>query len=117
MTSKEIAKIAYNAIDDKKGIDISVIDISEISILADYFIIAGGSNINQIKAIADNVMEELGKAGLHAKNVEGYSNANWILMDYNDVIIHIFNQDDRLFYDLERIWRDGKDIKVSDLQE
>lgn len=117
MTSKEIAKIAYHAIDDKKGIDISVIDISEVSILADYFIIAGGNNINQIKAIADNVMEELGKSGLHAKNVEGYSNANWILMDYNDVIIHIFNQDDRLFYDLERIWRDGKDIKISDLQE
>lgn len=117
MTSKEIAKIAYNAIDDKKGIDISVIDISEVSILADYFIIAGGNNENQVKAIADNVMEELDKAGFNAKSMEGYNNANWILMDYNDVIIHIFNQDERLFYDLERIWRDGKSIRISDLQE
>ena len=101
MTSKEIAKIAYDAIDDKKGIDISIIDISEISILADYFIIAGGSNDNQVKAIADII--------------EGYNNANWILMDFTDVIIHIFNQDDRLFYDLERIWRDGSVVKISDL--
>lgn len=115
MTSKEIAKIAYDAIDDKKGIEISIIDISEISILADYFIIAGGSNENQVKAIADNVEEELGKAGLHAKNIEGYNNANWILMDFTDVIIHIFNQDDRLFYDLERIWRDGSVVKISEL--
>lgn len=115
MTSKEVAKIAYDAIDDKKGIDISIIDISEISILADYFIIAGGSNDNQVKAIADNIEEELAKAGLNAKNIEGYNNANWILMDFTDVIIHIFNQDDRLFYDLERIWRDGSVVKISDL--
>ena len=114
MTSKEMVKIAYNAIDDKKGMDISIIDISEISVLADYFIIAGGSNINQIKAIADNVVEQLGKE-VHPKSIEGYNNANWILMDYKDIVVHVFNQDDRLFYDLERIWRDGKTVNINEL--
>ena len=115
MTSKEMIKIAYNAIDDKKGMDISIIDISEISVLADYFIIAGGSNINQIKAIADNVVEQLGKEDVHPKSIEGYNYANWILMDYKDIVVHVFNQDDRLFYDLERIWRDGKTVNINEL--
>lgn len=115
MNSKEMAKIAFNALDDKKGIDITIIDISEISVIADYFIIAGGNNENQVKAMADAVDEELGKAGASSNHIEGYNSANWILMDYNDVIIHIFNQDDRLFYDLERIWRDGKEINISEL--
>ena len=112
MTSKELAKIAYNALDDKKGVNITIIDISEISIIADYFIIAGGTNENQVKALAGNVEDEiLQKAGLSPKHVEGYTNANWILIDYEDVIVHVFNEDDRLFYDLERIWRDGKNRK------
>jgi ribosome-associated protein len=115
MTSKEIAKIAYNALDDKKGIDISIIDITEISVIADYFIIAGGNNENQVQAMVDSVDEELSKEGIHANHIEGYRNANWVLMDYNDVIIHVFNQDDRLFYDLERIWRDGKEIDINSL--
>lgn len=116
MTSKELAKIAYNALDDKKGINISVIDISEISTLADYFIIAGGNNENQVKALADNVEEELYKSGeVTPKHIEGYDNANWILMDFNDIIIHIFNEEDRLFYDLERIWRDGKQVNIREL--
>ena len=115
MDSKKLAKIAYEALDDKKGIDITVIDISQISVLADYFIIAGGSNENQVKALADNVEEEFAKAEIAAKHIEGYNNANWILMDFNDVIIHIFNQDDRLFYDLERIWRDGKIVDINEL--
>ena len=106
MTSKELAKIAYNALDDKKGVNITIIDISEISIIADYFIIAGGTNENQVKALAGNVEDEFAKAGLSPKHVEGYTNANWIL---------IFNEDDRLFYDLERIWRDGKIVNVEEL--
>ena len=115
MTSKELAKIAYNALDDKKGINISVIDISEISVIADYFIVAGGNNENLVKALADNVEEELYKVGAAPKHIEGYDNANWILMDFNDIIIHIFNEEDRLFYDLERIWRDGKQVDFNEL--
>ena len=115
MTSKELAKIAYNALDDKKGVNITIIDISEISIIADYFIIAGGTNENQVKALAGNVEDEFAKTGRSPKHVEGYTNANWILIDYEDVIVHVFNEDDRLFYDLERIWRDGKIVNVEEL--
>lgn len=107
MDSREMAKIAVRALEDKKGEDIRIIDISKVSVLADYFIIANGANINQVQALADNVQEELFKNGVEAKNVEGYQSASWILMDFNDIIVHVFSQEDRLFYDLERIWRDG----------
>ena len=115
MTSRELAKIAVKALDDKKGEDIKVIDISEVSVLADYFIIAGGTNRSQIQAMADNVDEMLGKNGGMLKQIEGYDAGNWILLDFQDVIIHIFDKENRLFYDLERIWRDGKEIKTEDL--
>ena len=115
MTSKEIAKKAYDYLDDKKAVDIRIIDISKISIIADYFIIAGGTNVRQVKALADNVEEKLAKEEVIPKHIEGYSNAGWILMDYGDVIIHIFNQEDRLFYDLERIWTDGQVIERIEL--
>ena len=105
---KELVKMAYNALSDKKGGDIKIIDIHEVSVLADYFIIADGSNINQVQAMADHVQEVLARAGLECRQIEGYQNANWILLDYGDVIIHLFSREDRLFYDLERIWRDGK---------
>lgn len=107
MDTKETALLAVNALEDKKAEDIRIIDISEISTIADYFIIADGSNKSQIQAMADNVSEVLGRAGVNLKQMEGYQNANWILMDFQDVIIHIFDRENRLFYDLERIWRDG----------
>ncbi len=113
--SRQMAKIACSALDDKKAQNISVIDIEEVSVLADYFIIASGTNRNQVQALADNVEEELHKAGYEIRQSEGYGTANWILLDYGDVIIHIFDAENRLFYDLERIWRDGKTIKVEDL--
>ena len=115
MNSKEIAKNAFLYLDEKKAIDIKIIDISKISVIADYFIICGGSNSRQVKALAENVEEKLGKAGVIPRSTEGYQNANWILLDYQDVIIHIFNQEERLFYDLERIWSDGSFVQVSDL--
>ena len=87
-----------------------VIDISEVSVLADYFIIANGSSRPQIQALSDEVSEKMEKAGAVLKQVEGYEHAKWILLDFGDVIVHIFNQEDRLLYDLERIWRDGKQI-------
>lgn len=106
-----MVKIAVKALEDKKGEDIRVIDIQNVSILADYFIIASGSNASQVQAMADSVEEELYKAGHECRQVEGYNTANWILMDYNDIIVHVFSREDRLFYDLERIWRDGKQIE------
>lgn len=116
-TSKELAKIAYAALDEKKANDIKIIDISQISVLADYFIIASGSNRNQVQAMVDSVQEDLfKKAGVEAKQVEGYQSGNWILLDYADIIVHVFDEENRLFYDLERIWRDGQDIKIEDLK-
>lgn len=117
MNSKEIAKLAITALEDKKAEDIKVIDISEVSVIADYFIIANGTNRSQIQALSDNVEEMLGKAGVHLRQIEGYDNANWVLLDFQDVIIHVFDKENRLFYDLERIWRDGKLIEPTDLLE
>lgn len=113
--SKKMAQLAYKAIDDKKGEDIRIINIQGVSVIADYFIIASGNNTSQIQTIADNIAEELGRAGYDYRQIEGYQSANWILMDYNDIIVHIFNKEDRLFYDLERIWRDGKSISIEEL--
>ena len=116
MNTKEIALLAIDALEDKKAEDIRIIDISEISTIADYFIIADGSNKSQIQAMADNVSERLGRAGVTVRQIEGYQNANWILMDFQDIIIHIFDRENRLFYDLERIWRDGVLIEKETLK-
>lgn len=115
LTSREIALAAIEALEDKKGEDIRIIDISEVSILADYFIIASGNNRNQVQALCDNVEEKLGRMGVIQKQIEGYDNGNWILVDYRDIVIHIFDKENRLFYDLERIWRDGKFIEKENL--
>ncbi len=116
MSAKELAKTAYQALKEKKGNEITVIDISGISILADYFIIASGSNENHVHALADSVQEEMQKKGAVLKHMEGYQNANWILLDFQDVIVHVQSEEDRLFYDLERIWRDGRVISPEEWQ-
>ena len=110
-----MAKLAIEALEDKKAEDIKVIDISEVSVIADYFIIAGGSNRSQIQALCDNVDEKLGRAGYPAKQTEGYDTANWVLLDFGDIIVHIFDKENRLLYDLERIWRDGKQVAPESL--
>lgn len=116
-TEKMMAQIACKAIDDKKGQDIKVIDIHTVSVIADYFVIASGTNSNQVQAIVDNVEEQLGRAGFEAKQIEGNRNSSWILMDYGDVIVHVFDEENRLFYDLERIWRDGKVLDINEFLE
>lgn len=110
--SLETAKLAIAALEDKKAEDIRVIDISEVSVIADYFIIAGGNNRSQIQALCDHVEQTLGRAGARVKQIEGYDTANWILLDFGDVIVHIFDRENRLLYDLERIWRDGKRVSL-----
>lgn len=115
--AKEMARIAYDALSDKKGEDIKIIDITGVSVLADYFIIANGNSDSQVNALVDNVEEDLHKAGYHLKQREGRANSSWILLDFGDIIVHVFDKDNRLFYDLERIWKDGKDITVEELSE
>ena len=112
---KEMAKIAYNALDEKKGEDIKIIDISEISIMADYFVVASGSSTTQIQALVKNVEENLHKAGCVMKRMEGDRNSSCVLLDFGDVVVHVFNREDRLFYDLERIWSDGKIVEPENL--
>ncbi|MCH4279174.1 MULTISPECIES: ribosome silencing factor [Clostridia] len=113
--ARKMVKIAYQALDEKKGEDIKIINLEGISVLADYFIIANGTNSSQVQALVDNVEEELHKAGYSLKQREGYSNGNWVLLDFGDLIVHIFDRENRLFYDLERIWRDGKEITFDEL--
>lgn len=113
--AKKMVKTAYQALDEKKGEDIKIINLEGISVLADYFIIVNGTNSSQVQALVDNVEEELHKAGYSLKQREGYSNGNWVLLDFGDIIVHIFDRENRLFYDLERIWRDGKEITFDEL--
>ena len=113
-TEKQMAQLVCRALDEKKGRDIKVIDIHDVSVIADYFVIASGSNQNQVHAMVDNVEEQLGRAGFEPKQVEGVRNSSWILMDYGDVIVHVFDEENRLFYDLERIWRDGKTLDMEE---
>lgn len=115
MTAKEMIKVAYEALEDKKGEDIRIIEISEISTIADYFIIANGTNTSQVSALVDSVDEKLGKLGIQPKRVEGARSLSWVLMDYGDIIVHVFMKEDRLFYDLERIWKDGKFVEMEEL--
>ena len=113
-SGKEMAKLACKALEDKKGKDIKVIDIHKVSVIGDYFVLASGTNQNQVQAMVDNVEEQLGRAGYEAKQIEGTKNSSWILMDYGDLIVHVFDEENRLFYDLERIWRDGKILDVKE---
>ena len=109
----KILNTIYNAIDDKKGVITRILDISAITTISDYFIVTSGNNYNQVRAIADNVEEELlKKHGMRPERVEGYNNGEWILLDYIDYVIHVFDREQRLFYDIERIWSDGKEIEV-----
>lgn len=113
--SKLMAKLAYKALDDKKGEDIKIIDISKISVLADYFIIANGTNDSQVRALVEAVEEALEKEGFEVKQREGYGLGSWVLLDFGEIIVHVFDRENRLFYDLERIWRDGKNVTIEEL--
>lgn len=116
-TSREMARIAYDALEEKKAEDIRVLSIEKVSVIADYFLIASGTNRNQVQALAESVEEALYKAGYEVRQKEGVQSANWILMDYGDIIVHIFDRENRLFYDLERIWVDGETISIDQLRE
>ena len=110
MTTNELLACAVTAMEDKKGTEISVIDISKVSVVAVYFILVSGTNQKQTQAIADEIEEKLAKHEVFPRQKEGYNSGTWILLDYQDVVIHIFNGEDRRFYNLERIWADGVNV-------
>ena len=112
--SKKMTKLAIAALEDKKANDVRVIDIAGVSVIADYFVIADAENNNQLQAIADNVEEQMMKNGNHCR-IEGKSESGWVLLDFGDIIVHIFNKEDRLFYDLERLWRDAISVSKEQL--
>ncbi len=105
---KELVDICKNVIEDKKGTDIKVLNLEGLSPIADYFILANGSNQNQLHAMSDEILEKLNKAKVNPKHIEGYQAGNWILMDYGDFMVHLFMPEAREFYNLDRIWKDAK---------
>ena len=117
MTQLELARTIVKVIDEKKGEDIKLLDIHAHTTIGDYFIIATGQNVPQVKAIADAVDEKLSALGLEARSFEGYQTADWILMDYGTIIVHLFRGEIREFYSLERLWRDAPEVDISDIVE
>ena len=113
MTAREIAALAVQALEDKKAGDIKVLDISKVSTLGDYFVLCEGTSTTQVKALSDYVEEELGREGQEPRRIEGYAASNWILMDYGAVVVHIFQAETRTFYDLERLWKDGRQLEAA----
>lgn len=104
---------AVRAAEEKQARNIRVLDLREVTSFADYFVIASGANSRQIQAIADEIHLRLKKLGEMPNSMEGYDNADWILMDYGDYLIHIFSEKARLYYDLERLWRDAKTVEFA----
>ncbi len=103
-----MASLAAGAAMDKKALDIRILDIGEVSVLADYFVICSGASYIQVKSIADGIKEELQKAGYELGHVEGYREGKWILLDYRDIVVHVFHSREREFYNLEKLWGDAK---------
>jgi ribosome-associated protein len=103
---------ALHAAGEKKAIEPVVLDLREIASFTDYFVIVSGANERQVQAISDEIYETLKKAGHSAARVEGYKTAEWILLDYGDFVVHVFEQKARKFYDLERLWRESKRVEL-----
>jgi len=104
--------MALNAVAEKKALDVVVLDLREIASFTDFFVLTTGANERQVQAISDEVYETLKKSGSTAARVEGYKTAEWILLDYGDFIVHVFEQKARQFYDLERLWRESKRVQL-----
>ena len=115
MDSKKIMETVVKSMDSKKAVDIKVLDISSVTTMADYFVICQGGSNTQMKAIADEVEEKLSQMGVKPFGREGMSTAYWILMDYSDVIVHIFSSESRSFYSIENLWSDAEDVDISGL--
>lgn len=105
-------KLALHAISDKKALDTVVLDLREIASFTDYFVITSGMNERQVQAVADEVSEKLKRAGSPVARIEGHKTAEWILLDYGDFVVHVFDDKSRKFYDLERLWREAKRVAL-----
>jgi ribosome-associated protein len=108
----ELARMAADAAADKKATDVVMLDIAGLSVIADYFIICSGNSNTQVQAIAKNVKEKMEKQGYHIKAMEGYDEARWVLLDFGDIVVHIFRHEEREFYNLERVWGDAPQMSI-----
>jgi ribosome-associated protein len=113
ITPKEMAELAVKALDSKKARDIKLLKTTDITVLADYFIICTAGSATQIKTLSDEVDRVLTEQGEPSIRVEGYRNGGWVLVDFGCLIVHIFLQEIREFYDLERLWSDAEDVDIS----
>ena len=112
MTAREKAILVAKALDDKKAQDIKVLDIGSLTSIGDYFVIASGTSVPQVKALCDEVDEKLSAQGEEPRRREGYQTAAWVLLDYSDVVVHLFLKDTREFYGLERLWADAVELEI-----
>ncbi|MDO4477700.1 MAG: ribosome silencing factor [Lachnospiraceae bacterium] len=108
--SLKLVEIIFRALDEKKASDIKILDIEKVTPIADYFVIASGSNENQVQAMMDNVDEKMSRSGYEMNHLEGFHRGGWVLLDYGNVVVHIFDEESRAFYDLDRIWKDGEEV-------
>ena len=108
----EKVKVIADALDDKKGKRIKALEVGKLTSISDYFVIASGGSASQVKALADNVCEKMSEKGFEFAHMEGYNVATWILIDYSDVVVHIFLDETREFYDIERLWTDADEVKL-----
>ena len=115
MTTQEKLEKIVQTLDKKKAEDIRVIGITNLTIIADYFIIATGTSTTQVKALADEVEYQLSQSGVEPKGSEGYRSSTWIVLDYADIVVHVFYRDTRNEYQLERLWADGEQVDISHL--
>lgn len=115
MTTQEKLEIIVQTLDKKKAEDIRAIGITNLTIIADYFIIATGTSTTQVKALADEVEYQLSQKGVEPKGTEGYRSSTWIVLDYADIVVHVFYRDTRNEYQLERLWADGEQVDISHL--
>lgn len=109
----QLVQTIATAIDDKKGVDIKVLDLRGITEIADYFVLATGNNTAHIRSISDNVEEKIEEKGLSHLRKQGHDEANWIIIDYGDIVVHLFKPETREYYDLEKFWRNAKEVKVA----
>lgn len=115
MTDREEYEVAVKALDSKKAKDIKVLKVDDLTILANYFVIASATSTTQVKALADEVEFRLGEKGVQPKSIEGYQSKTWICLDYIDVIVHVFLETERDFYQLDHLWADGTPVDISGL--
>ncbi len=116
MRTKQLALLAGQAIEDKKGVDVLILDVKKLSAVVDYFVIGSGTSDRHVKALADNVIDELDKKDEPVIHSQGLSDCRWVLLDYGDVMIHLFHPEMRDFYGLERLWGEGKLIDAKSLK-